>query len=102
MPWETVPGRHDDLADDLAGATDASAARTFPVDVPLDVTDQPVAGRVTVPVAYLWLRADELSELIGWYAAQPALRARLGTQESLAWRPTAPSAVTMTDVDPFG
>ncbi|WP_020142003.1 hypothetical protein [Terracoccus sp. 273MFTsu3.1] len=101
VPWETVLGAPDDLAHGLAGATAASGARTFPVDVPHDVTDQPVAGRVAVPVAYLWLRADELSELIGWYAAQPALRARLGTQESLAWRPTAPSAGTMTDGDPF-
>ena len=101
VPWETVRGLPDDLAHGLPGATDASGARTFPVDVPLDVTDQPVAGRVAVPVAYLWLREDELSQLIGWYAAQPALRARLGTQESLAWRPSAPSAVTMTDGDPF-
>jgi len=101
VPWETVRGRPDDLAHGLAGATDATGARTFPVDVPLDVTDQPVPGRVAVPVAYLSLRADDLSELIGWYAAQPALRARLGTQESLAWRPSAPSAVTMTDGDPF-
>ncbi|KRB47269.1 hypothetical protein [Terrabacter sp. Root181] len=101
VPWESVTGRPDDLAHGLAGATDASAARTFPVDVPLDVTDQPTPGRVAVPVAYLWLRADELAELIGWYAAQPALRARLGTQESLAWRPTTPSAVTMADGDTF-
>jgi hypothetical protein len=101
IPWESVTGRPDDLAHGLAGATDASAARTFPVDVPLDVTDQPTPGRVAVPVAYLWLRADELAELIGWYAAQPALRARLGTQESIAWRATAPSAVTTTDDDPF-
>ena len=100
--WETVLGPPDDLAHGLAGATEAARARTFPVDVPLDVTDQPAPDRVAVPVAYLWLRADELSELIGWYAAQPALRARLGTQESLAWRPTTPSAVTMADGDPFG
>ncbi|MGO4664144.1 hypothetical protein AB4Z14_19960 [Terrabacter sp. 2TAF16] len=101
VPWETVRGAPDDLAHGLAGATDATGDRAFPVDVPLDVTDQPFAGRVAVPVAYLWLRADELSELIGWYATQPALRARLGTQESLTWRPTAPSAVTMADGDTF-
>jgi hypothetical protein len=75
--------------------------RAFPVDVPLDVTDQPLPGRVAVPVAYLWLRADELAELIGWYAVQPGLRAHLGTRPSLEWRASAPSAVTMTDGDPF-
>lgn len=97
VPWESVRGRPDDLAHGLAGATDPSTSRTFPVDIPLDVTDQPGPGRVAVPVAYLWLRADELADLIGWYAVQPGLRARLGTRESLTWRPTAPSAVTMTD-----
>ena len=101
VPWESVTGRPDDLAHGLGGATDSSVTRTFPVDVPHDVTDAPGQGRVAVPVAYLWLRADEVAELIGWYAAQPALRARLGMPESLEWRATPPSAVTMADGDPF-
>jgi hypothetical protein len=101
VPWESVRGRPDDLAHGLAGAVDP-AVRAFPVDVPLDVTDRPLPGRVAVPVAYLWLRADELAELIGWYAVQPGLRAHLGTRPSLEWRASAPSAVTMTDRDPFG
>jgi hypothetical protein len=100
VPWESVRGRPDELAHGLGGAVDP-AVRAFPVDVPLDVTDQPLPGRVAVPVAYLWLRADELAELIGWYAVQPGLRAHLGTRPSLEWRASAPSAVTMTDGDPF-
>ncbi|MFM6849886.1 MAG: hypothetical protein ACKOVB_12390 [Terrabacter sp.] len=101
VPWEAVEGRPNELAHGLGGAV-APGVRTFPVDVPLDVTDQALPGRVAVPVPYLWLRADELAELIGWYAVQPALRAHLGTGPSLEWRASAPSAVTMTEGDPFG
>ncbi|GGM89920.1 hypothetical protein GCM10009721_14070 [Terrabacter tumescens] len=97
--WEAVQARPDDLAHGLAGG---SEERSFPVDVPLDVTDQPLPGRVPVPVAYLWLRPDALADLIGWYAVQPALRQHLGTRASLEWGPSTPSAVTMTDGDAFG
>lgn len=66
-----------------AGVTEA---RSFPVDVPTDVTDHVPADVVGVSAAYLALPASKVLSLLDLYASQPHLREHLGTTRSLEWR----------------
>ncbi len=60
--------------------------RSFPVDIPTDVTDHVPADLVGVSAAYLALPAPEVLVLLDLYASQPHLREHLGTPRSLEWR----------------
>lgn len=61
-------------------------ARSFPVDIPTDVTDHVPPDVVGVSAAYLALPAAEVLTLLELYVSQPHLREHLGTRRSLEWR----------------
>ena len=60
--------------------------RSFPVDIPTDVTDHVPADLVGVSAACLALPSPEVLVLLDLYASQPHLREHLGTPRSLEWR----------------
>ena len=97
VPWDALRGYPIDPTEGLPSGYAVTTEKAFPIDVPTDVTDRVGPGRVAVPVAYLAIGARELGELLAFYAGRPRLRGHLGTRASLDWRPTPPSAVTMTD-----
>lgn len=61
--------------------------KTFPYDIPIDVTDRVPRGGISAPTPYLSLEAADLVVLLEMYARSPHLQAHLGTTRSLEWQP---------------
>lgn len=83
IPWDAVLLRPDTLG---FVRTDAAVVdRTFPVQMPIDVTDQVVGRAVAVPPPYLAVREDTLRALLHLGMHNSTARAQLGTPPSLDW-----------------
>ena len=72
----------------------ARETKTFPVDIPMDVTDRVRGGGIAVPTPYLALESAKLVALLAIHAGRPRRQAHLGTCRSLEWQPWSPSAAT--------